>query len=79
MKKRDQLTLAYLRVIHHPVAQRTLALLRGDVKTAVEREEGQGLLEYIIAIAGVFMVAVAVMSLYRAIGGKYGEATASLT
>jgi hypothetical protein len=36
------------------------------------------LLEYIIAIAGVFVVAAAVLALYRAIQTKYGEATTSV-
>ena len=48
------------------------------MKQALAREEGQGLLEYIIGIAGVFVVAAAVLALYRAIRGKYGEATNSV-
>jgi len=61
-----------------PIVRRLHALRRGDVPAALGREEGQGLLEYIIAIAGVFVVAAAVMALYRAIQGKYGEATSSV-
>ncbi len=61
-----------------PVVRRLHALRRGDMPSALGREEGQGLLEYIIAIAGVFVVAAAVMALYRAIQGKYGEATNSV-
>ncbi len=76
LKKR--VMLGVLRVSQHPVAQRTGALLRGQVRTALQREEGQGLLEYIIAIAGVFAVAAGVLTLYRTIGGKYGEATTSV-
>ena len=75
-------TLTYLRASQrlaaHPVARRLSALQRGRVQQALAREEGQGLLEYIIGIAGVFVVAAAVLALYRAIRGKYGEATNSV-
>ena len=78
----NTVTLTYLRVSQrlaaHPVARRLSALQRGRVKQALAREEGQGLLEYIIGIAGVFVVAAAVLALYRAIRGKYGEATNSV-
>ncbi len=76
------LPLLALRLRHraatHPVARRVLALRQGRVGAALAREEGQGLLEYIIAIAGVFVVAAAVLALYRAIQGKYGQATNSV-
>jgi len=78
----NTLTLTYLRASQrlaaHPVVRRLSALQRGRVKQALAREEGQGLLEYIIGIAGVFVVAAAVLALYRAIRGKYGEATNSV-
>ena len=78
----NTLTLTYLRVSQrlaaHPIVQRLSALQRGQMRQALAREEGQGLLEYIIGIAGVFVVAAAVMALYRAIRGKYGEATNSV-
>ncbi len=78
----NTMTLTYLRVsqrlVAHPVVRRLSALQRGRVKQALAREEGQGLLEYIIGIAGVFVVAAAVLALYRAIRGKYGEATNSV-
>jgi len=81
-KTNDVVTLTYLRASQrlaaHPVARRLSALQRGRVKQALAREEGQGLLEYIIGIAGVFVVAAAVLALYRAIRGKYGEATNSV-
>lgn len=66
------------RVAAHPVARRLQALRQGRIGPALAREEGQGLLEYIIAIAGVFVVAAAVLALYRAIQAKYGEATTSV-
>ena len=78
----NTVTLTYLRASQrlaaHPVARRLSALQRGRVKQALAREEGRGLLEYIIGIAGVFVVAAAVLALYRAIRGKYGEATNSV-
>ena len=81
-RTQNTVTLTYLRASQrlaaHPVARRLSALQRGRVKQALAREEGQGLLEYIIGIAGVFVVAAAVMALYRAIRGKYGEATNSV-
>jgi len=81
-RTQDTVTLTYLRASQrlaaHPVARRLSALQRGRVKQALAREEGQGLLEYIIGIAGVFVVAAAVLALYRAIRGKYGEATNSV-
>ena len=66
------------RVAEVPAVQRLRALHHGDMHSALGREDGQGLLEYIIAIAGVFVVAAAVMALYRAIQGRYGEATNSV-
>jgi hypothetical protein len=66
------------RVVTHPVAHRLRALRQGRIGPALAREEGQGLLEYIIAIAGVFVVAAVVLALYRAIQTKYGEATTSV-
>jgi len=81
-RTQDTVTLTYLRASQrlaaHPIARRLSALQRGRVKQALAREEGQGLLEYIIGIAGVFVVAAAVLALYRAIRGKYGEATNSV-
>ncbi len=78
----NTLTLTYLRASQrlaaHPVVRRLSALQQGRVKQALAREEGQGLLEYIIGIAGVFVVAAAVLALYRAIRGKYGQATTSV-
>ncbi len=78
----NTLTLTYLRASQrlaaHPVVRRLYALQQGRVKQALAREEGQGLLEYIIGIAGVFVVAAAVLALYRAIRGKYGQATTSV-
>ena len=71
-------TRFYVRVQNHPTVRRAGAVLRGNLGTAVEREEGQGLIEYIIAIAGAFLVAAAVMALFRAIRSKYGEATNSV-
>jgi len=81
-RTQNTLTLTYLRASQrlaaHPVVRRLNALQQGRVKQALAREEGQGLLEYIIGIAGVFVVAAAVLALYRAIRGKYGEATNSV-
>ena len=81
-RTQNVVTLTYLRASQrlaaHPIARRLSALQRGRVKQALAREEGQGLLEYIIGIAGVFVVAAAVLALYRAIRGKYGEATNSV-
>ena len=81
-RTQNTVTLTYLRASQrltaHPVVRRLSALQRGRVKQALAREEGQGLLEYIIGIAGVFVVAAAVLALYRAIRGKYGEATNSV-
>ncbi len=81
-RTQNTVILAYLRVSQrlaaHPVVRRLSALQRGRVKQALAREEGQGLLEYIIGIAGVFVVAAAVLALYRAIRGKYGQATTSV-
>lgn len=78
----DTVTLIYLRVSQRlaaqPVVQRLRALQRGQLSQALGREEGQGLLEYIVAIAGVFVVAAAVLALYRAIRTKYGQATTSV-
>ena len=78
----DRAALALLRVqnriAEHPVTRRYRALRQRRPADAVRREEGQGLLEYIIAIAGVFVVAAAVLALYRAIQAKYGEATNSV-
>jgi hypothetical protein len=78
----DTATLALLRVQNriaaHPVLRRYQALRRRRLAEALCREEGQGLLEYIIAIAGVFVVAAAVLALYRAIQAKYGQATSSV-
>ena len=68
----------YCQATAHPVARRWAAVCQGRIRTALAREEGQGLLEYIIAIAGVFVVAAAVLALYRAVQGKYGEATTSV-
>ena len=61
-----------------PLIRRVHALYQGRINAALGREEGQGLLEYIIAIAGVFVVAAAVLALYRAIRDKYGQATNSV-
>ncbi len=81
-RTQNVVTLTYLRASQrlaaHPIARRLSALQRGRVKQALAREEGQGLLEYIIGIAGVFVVAAAVLALYRAIRVKYGEATNSV-
>ncbi len=81
-RTRNTVTLTYLRVSQrlaaHPIVRRLVALQRGQVKQALAREEGQGLLEYIIGIAGVFVVAAAVLALYRAIRTKYGQATTSV-
>jgi len=78
----DRATLAWLRVQNRisgsPVVRRYQALRQRRLAEVVRREEGQGLLEYIIAIAGVFVVAAAVLALYRAIQAKYGEATNSV-
>lgn len=78
----DTATLVLLRlqnrISSHPVLRRYRALRQRRIAEAVCREEGQGLLEYIIAIAGVFVVAAAVLALYRAIQAKYGEATSSV-
>lgn len=81
-KQAQTVVLAYLRLnrwlVAQPLIRRVHALYQGQVRTALAREEGQGLLEYIIAIAGVFVVAAAVLALYRAIRTKYGQATNSV-
>ncbi|MER3401159.1 MAG: hypothetical protein C4313_08575 [Thermoflexus sp.] len=41
-------------------------------------ERGQNLIEYIIAVGGVFLVAAAVYALYRALQSKYQQATNSV-
>jgi len=78
----SQLPLALLRWRNRaaglPLLRRLQALQQGQLSAALSREAGQGLLEYIIAIAGVFLVAAAVLALYRAIQAKYGEATSSV-
>ena len=38
------------RVAEHPVTRRLRALRRGQVRVALGREEGQGLLEYILPL-----------------------------
>ena len=53
--------------------RREARLLRGDA-TALAREEGQGMLEYIIILAGVLLVAAAVIVLYNRIKSKYEDA-----
>ena len=79
---RSQLPLAWLRWRNRaadlPLLRRLQALQQRRLSAALGREAGQGLLEYIIAIAGVFIVAAAVLALYRAIQAKYGEATNSV-
>jgi hypothetical protein len=70
--------LAYLKATSHPIARRSAALLKGDARVALEREEGQGLTEYVIGIAGVFVVALTVFGFYRALRSKYAEATNSV-
>ncbi len=79
---RRKLDVAWLRlcnrVAQDPLLWRYRMLRQRRFATALGRETGQGLLEYIIAIAGVFVVAAAVLALYRAIQAKYGEATGSV-
>ena len=81
-KQTQTVTLSCLRLnrwlAEQPLIRRVRALYQGQINTALGREEGQGLLEYIIAIAGVFVVAAAVLALYRAIRDKYGQATNSV-
>ena len=57
----------------HDLLRREARLLRGDA-TALAREEGQGMLEYIIILAGVLLVAAAVIVVFNRIKGKYEDA-----
>jgi hypothetical protein len=55
-----------------------LAFGRVRTNTAFSDEEGQGLLEYIIAIAGVLIIGGAVFALIRVIKGKYEDAGSAI-
>ena len=57
----------------HDLLRREARLLRGDA-TALAREEGQGMLEYVILLAVVFAIAAAVIALGHSIRAKYQDA-----
>ena len=58
----------------HQVLVRTGRLLRGDLGPALEREEGQGFVEYLILLAVALMIGAAVFAVGRYIKQKYVDA-----
>jgi|GEM_PF-950505 len=58
----------------HQVMMRTGRLLRGDLGPALEREEGQGFVEYIVLLGGVFLAAGVILGIFLALKRKGQDA-----